>query len=88
MLNLSLPFLLLTSGYVLSFVVGFLTPGSPAGIGVREAIFLKLMLFEISESDALILMISLRLISVVGDVLLFGIALILKKNTEKMTEVI
>lgn len=67
-------YLIITSMLALSFVVGFITPGSPGGIGIREFVFLKLASVVMDESIALTLIITLRLISVSGDLLMYFIA--------------
>lgn len=72
--------LILTSMLALAFVVGYITPGSPGGIGIREFVFIKLAVFEMDESSALSLILSLRLITISGDLLIYLIALKLKND--------
>lgn len=66
-----LPSLALCGSFVIAWLVGLITPGSPAGIGVREVI-LTLLLKDFVPVPELILCISLsRIITVGGDLLFF-----------------
>ena len=57
----------------LAWVVGFLTPGSPGGLGVREAVLVVLLAPTLEAAPALVLALVLRLVTVVGD----GLGLVL-----------
>lgn len=63
--------LLLTGSFALAWVIGFLAPGAPAGLGVREGLMLGLLQFSYSAPDALLLVIALRLATTLGDILCF-----------------
>lgn len=63
--------LLLTGSFALAWVVGFLTPGAPAGLGVREGIMLALLQSTYSGPDAILIVIALRLATTLGDILCF-----------------
>jgi len=69
---------LLTGTFAVAWVAGFLAPGAPAGIGVREAILLKLLTPIYGAGVAVGLAISLRSITTLADVLTFIAALIAK----------
>jgi hypothetical protein len=61
----------------LSWVVGFVTPGSPGGIGTRE-FSLFFLLRDISvEAQLLITMAFFRIITLLGDIVCFGVGRIL-----------
>jgi hypothetical protein len=66
--------------YLISWIVGFVLPGPPGGLGVREFIFISLLspLYELSllSLSAIIL----RLINIFGDVLYFLICNFMIKN--------
>lgn len=68
---------LLPAAAAASWVAGFLVVGAPAGIGVREMVFLALLHGRMPEPDILLLAAAFRLITFGGDVviLLLGIAL-------------
>lgn len=57
--------------YIIAWLIGMVTPGAPAGVGVRELILLLLLKGVIVEADLLLAVLLGRLITVVGDSLLF-----------------
>ena len=57
--------------YVLAWLIGMLTPGAPAGLGVREAVLLFLLENKMGESSLLFIVLVGRLVMVAGDVLFF-----------------
>ncbi|MDP2344018.1 MAG: lysylphosphatidylglycerol synthase domain-containing protein [Deltaproteobacteria bacterium] len=61
-------------GFALAWVVGFVTPGAPGGVGVREAVFLIVLGASSGVAVAASLAIVSRLLSILGDVLTFAIA--------------
>lgn len=66
----------IAGAYVLAWLVGLVTPGAPAGIGVREAILLFL-LGEFSSGPIILLAVVIgRTITVLGDLLFFAGGLI------------
>lgn len=72
--------LLMFSGvYLFSWIVGFITPGAPGGIGVREAVMM-LMCGELAGSDDIMLfVIVMRVASIAADALAFGIGAVAGK---------
>ncbi len=70
--------LILIGGFLFSWIGGYLTPGSPGGIGVRETI-ISLVLANVADvnTDAVIVAILIyRVINIVGDALAYLISLI------------
>lgn len=64
----------LTSVFALSWLLGFLTPGAPAGIGVREGI-MALLLSGAGQNDEILLMITaMRFATIAGDGFVFVVA--------------
>lgn len=63
--------LLLTGSFAFAWVIGFLAPGAPAGLGVREGLMLALLSFSYTAPDALLIVIALRLATTLGDILCF-----------------
>lgn len=57
--------------FVFSWVIGFIVPGAPGGIGIREAIFILLLSQNYSEQAIILVAISYRLINIVGDVIFY-----------------
>lgn len=66
--------------YSISWLAGFVTPGAPAGLGVREFVFMVILGPTIGESGALIIAGLLRLASVLGDIIAFGLGSWLKSR--------
>jgi hypothetical protein len=72
---------LLVASFSLAWVVGFVTPGAPAGLGVREGLLLLMLAPVYSSTAASVLVIALRLATTLGDVVGFaGGLLILPKS--------
>lgn len=67
----------------LAFVAGFLVPGSPAGIGVREGAMVVLLKNDMPMEQVLYLTLTLRLITLIGDVIMFLIAALTPSYREK-----
>lgn len=63
--------LLLTGSFALAWVIGFLAPGAPAGLGVREGLMLAMLQFSYARADGLLIVIALRLATTLGDILCF-----------------
>lgn len=57
--------------YVLAWVAGFLTPGAPAGVGVREFVLYLLLAHLVSQPDLLAAVVLARMVSVCGDILFY-----------------
>jgi hypothetical protein len=61
----------ITSAYVIAWLFGLVTPGAPAGIGVREYILMMLLNEQFSEPELLLAVLIGRLITALGDVIFF-----------------
>jgi hypothetical protein len=70
----------LTSVFALSWVVGFIAPGLPAGLGAREGAMIALLTGTIVEADILNLMIAMRMVTMLGDLLCFVVCAVLAKR--------
>jgi len=68
---LAVPFLYIFSTFAISWVVGFLTPGSPAGLGVREAVMILILTPFIGAPAAALVALVSRLVVTIGDVVFF-----------------
>ena len=60
--------------FLLSWLAGFLTPGAPSGLGIREAVMLMFMGGILYESILLSAMIIHRIVAAAGDVAAYGVA--------------
>ena len=78
-----------TMVFVTAWVSGFLTPGSPGGLGVRDGIIALGLGMTMGGAAGLSIAFLHRGVSVVGDVISFGLGLGLRKyfatNTESRT---
>ena len=63
---------ILCGAFALSWVVGFLLPGAPGGLGVREAAFVALLAHAYTPSALLAIALLCRLASVAADLLIFA----------------
>ncbi len=59
--------------YSLSWITGFITPGAPSGLGVREATITLLISNISNDSDGLIVSLAFRIITILGDFIFFAI---------------
>lgn len=64
-------FFILPSVFIISWLVGFVTPGAPAGVGVRELTLIYFTTNYLPEAEVLTLIILSRFITGLGDVLFF-----------------
>ena len=67
--------ILIGGSYVLAWLAGLVTPGAPAGVGIREVVLLALLHPLVSEADLLPAVLAGRVVTVVGDFLFYLIAL-------------
>lgn len=76
--------LLLTGAFASSWILGFITPGAPAGIGVREAVLLAWLGAYFGATAAVSLILILRIATTFGDLInfLWG-GLVLARSTRK-----
>jgi len=76
---------LLIAAFSLAWVVGFVTPGAPAGLGIREGLLLLMLAPMYSAAPAGVLVIALRIATTLGDALLFGAGWLLLPRVVKPT---
>jgi uncharacterized membrane protein YbhN (UPF0104 family) len=79
------PWLPLGGAYVLAWLAGLITPGAPAGVGVRELVLLYLLKGMIGEADLLLAVVLGRMITVAGDLGFFGIATLMNVAKFRLT---
>jgi len=70
----------LCGAYVIAWLAGFVIPGAPAGVGVREFVLLFLLKDLVSEADLLLAVVLGRAITVLGDLIFFLATLVIKKR--------
>ena len=79
----SFKWLPLCGAYVLAWLIGLLTPGAPAGVGVRELVLLFLLKGEISETDLVFAVLLGRIMTVGGDVFIYVISMLMSSDNEQ-----
>jgi uncharacterized membrane protein YbhN (UPF0104 family) len=77
----TLQILTLCGAFVIAWLAGLLTPGAPAGVGVRELVLMLLLKDYIIESDLLLAVLLSRLVTVTGDVLYYLFSSSFKNNS-------
>jgi uncharacterized membrane protein YbhN (UPF0104 family) len=60
------------AAYVLAWVAGYVVPGAPGGVGIREAAFLGILSPLVSPASALAVALIMRLVTTLGDALFAG----------------
>jgi len=63
--------------YSLAWMLGYIVPGAPGGLGIREYVITKMLENKFSESSAVLAAIILRVVTVSGDIVSFFVANIL-----------
>ena len=66
--------------YLLSWLAGFLTPGAPSGIGVREVVMLMFLGDFVDPSVLMAAMVMHRILTVIGDVFAYVVAVGIAKK--------
>jgi uncharacterized membrane protein YbhN (UPF0104 family) len=77
----SVSYLQYTAGFALAFLAGFVIPGAPGGIGIREYSFVLLFQEQLGEGVALQIILLFRLISIIGDISVFLAVYLIKKQS-------
>jgi hypothetical protein len=71
--------------FALCYLAGFIVPGAPAGLGVREAFFTKLFAPELGEGGAACVALVFRVLTIIGDLLTFVVAWWVGSRTSQQT---
>ncbi len=74
-------FFVIVSGYVIAWVLGFVVPGAPGGIGVREFVLTMTVGHVVGQELVLTLMVVHRLINIIGDFIACLVQWVLSKGT-------
>lgn len=75
---------LLIAAFSLAWVIGFVTPGAPGGLGVREALLMLMLVPMYGSAASGILVVASRIATTLGDAGNFGVGwFLLPKNTSK-----
>lgn len=69
--------LVVCGAYLLAWLAGLLTPGAPAGVGVREFVLYALLHNMVSEADLITAIVLGRIVTVSGDLMFYVCAIFL-----------
>lgn len=72
--------------FMLSWVAGFLTPGAPSGLGIREFVMMMFMGDTLNVGILISAMVMHRILTVIGDIAAYGIALIYAQIRKRVGE--
>jgi uncharacterized membrane protein YbhN (UPF0104 family) len=75
----SLPIVSVCSAYVVAWLAGLVTPGAPAGAGVRELVLFALLNSLIAQKELLYAIVLGRVVTVVGDVIFYCFSMLMSK---------
>lgn len=76
-------YLQLFSAYTLAWLVGFVTPGAPAGIGIKEAVMMSVTGNLLGLDVITLSMVILRILSIFADVIAFIMAIVYNKLVDQ-----
>jgi glycosyltransferase 2 family protein len=68
--------------FSLSWLVGFIAPGAPAGLGIRDAVMIAGLSLAYSMGDAIVLAAFHRVVSIAGDIVVFVSALLIRRFSD------
>ena len=71
--------LIVIPAVIISWFIGFVTPGSPGGIGVKEAVLSLLLMDFYGRENVLVAALLFRVVTVSADVLAFSFFMLFKK---------
>lgn len=77
---------IICGAYVVSWLMGFVTPGAPAGIGIREVVLLSILGGFLSEASLLSGIVIARIITVLGDLVFCLYSFFLRKRTTRFSQ--
>lgn len=78
----NISFISIVSVMSLSWVIGYVTPGASAGIGVREAIF-TILLSDLTAGVAPLIAVCYRIITIFGDLIYFLFGFVMRQVSER-----
>jgi uncharacterized membrane protein YbhN (UPF0104 family) len=73
--------------YVVAWLIGLITPGAPAGVGVRELVLLFLLKDTITEAELVLVVLLGRTVTVTGDLLAFVFATLMSSDSHEQGKI-
>lgn len=84
-LHCKINFINIASANILAWLAGYVVPGSPGGIGIREAVLILLLSVEYSKGVVALAAVLLRVCGIVGDFLSYFMVLWLEVSKKRKT---
>jgi uncharacterized membrane protein YbhN (UPF0104 family) len=75
--------MLILAAYIISWSLGYIVPGAPGGLGVREMALLLILGPVYNNEIVVVAMILHRISSILGDVIAFLFEVIFSRNEKK-----
>jgi uncharacterized membrane protein YbhN (UPF0104 family) len=75
--------MIVCGAYVVAWLAGLITPGAPAGVGIREFVLYAILHPFVNEADLLAAIIFGRIVTVSGDVLFYLMAVLANARTRE-----
>ena len=72
--------------YVIAWLAGLVTPGAPAGIGVREIVLLAMLQQFVAQADLLTAILLGRMVTIGGDIVFYMIAVLFFRSEQVLPE--
>ena len=79
------PLISLAGASILAWLIGFLTPGAPGGIGIREAMLVALLGGLNQADNVLIAAVMFRIVTTLGDVVILGAGWLIFRKTDPLS---
>jgi len=74
----------LTGAFMFAWIIGFITPGAPGGIGIRESVMI--FVFGEAHEEIMLFVLAMRISSIFADILAFIIGKVYEKTKERITD--
>jgi hypothetical protein len=78
--ELTIPISILFVAFTISWLAGFIAPGAPAGMGVREAVMILVLSRYLGESSCILISLLSRFVTMTGDICFFVIGILFSKR--------
>ncbi len=72
--------LYIASIYLIAWLIGYLTPGSPGGIGVRETIAVLALGNILNQEEVALISVMARIVTITGDIIAYSVNMIYEKR--------
>lgn len=73
--------------YLIAWFLGFITPGAPGGLGIREYVLLLLLSPVFGDSAVLLFAVSMRIVTIMGDGFAFAFGSLIARNADRKDDI-